>query len=385
MLSHAELMKLEQRLRDRTVLSIYVNGDFADVAARGQWRTELRNALDGVEGSLRDATHADREAFSAARQLAMTEVDTYKSGEDAPGWMGLFTEDEVHHAGVVPVPVPTLSTWSVGPNLAPCIRVLKESRPVLVVVADSTFAKILRYVDRTITLEESFQRDAKVDQPYHMSRPAPQGFSSGTRGRPGAEAAQREQRKATELMLAEAAARIEQLAGEDAWVLVGGIPVVAAALHGRLDKRLSDRASVVPLDVHDNDATLAKVAREHASRLRTAEDLRKVEQVVSATAEGGTGAVGLNDIDKALLNGQVHELYLTTSFVNEHADEAVSAIRRAFDEGAMVEHVSGDAAERLDAAGGIAARLRFTIAGRDYVEVEETGERRRRAGKEQSV
>jgi stalled ribosome rescue protein Dom34 len=28
---------------------------------------------------------------------------------------------------------------------------------------------------------------------------------------------------------------------------------------------------------------------------------------------------------------------------------------------ATVEHVSGDAAERLDAAGGIAARLRFTI------------------------
>ena len=58
MLSHAELVNLDQQLRDKTVLSIYVNGDFADVAARGQWRTELRNALDAVEGSLRASCDA---------------------------------------------------------------------------------------------------------------------------------------------------------------------------------------------------------------------------------------------------------------------------------------------------------------------------------------
>lgn len=361
MLSHADLIRLEQQLRDETVLSIYVNGDFADVATRGQWRTALRNALDAIEESLGGSTHADREAFAAARALAMSAVDRYTAGEEAPGWMGLITAKEVHHAGVVPVAVPTVATWSQGANLAPAIRILKEARPVLVVVADSTNARIYRYVDRTITLDDSIDRDAKVDQAYHMSRPAPQGFSSGTRGRPGAEAAQREQRHATDTMLAEVTARLEQMATNDAWILIGGIDVVANALQGRLDKKLAARASVIPIDVHDNEARLAEIAREHASRLRAAEDLKRVEEVLGANAAGGTGAVGLADIDRALFNGQVHELYVTTDFVEKHADEAVSAIRRAFDEAATVEHVSGDAAERLDAAGGIAARLRFTI------------------------
>jgi hypothetical protein len=361
MLSHADLIRLEQQLRDETVLSIYVNGDVADVAARGQWRTALRNALDAVEGSLGSSTHADREAFSAARTLAMNAIDRYAAGEEAPGWMGLVTARAVHHAGVVPVPVPTAATWSQGANLAPAIRILKEARPVLIVVADSTNARIYRYVDRTITLEDSIDRDAKVDQPYHMSRPAPQGFSSGTRGRPGAEAAQREQRHATDTMLSEVTARLEQLAVDDAWILIGGIDVVANALHGRLDKRLSARAAVIPIDVHDNEARLAEITREHASRLRAAEDLKRVDDVLAANAAGGTGAVGLKDIDRALFNGQVHELFVTSEFVEKHADEAVSAIRRAFDESATVEHVSGDAATRLDAAGGIAARLRFTM------------------------
>jgi stalled ribosome rescue protein Dom34 len=114
--------------------------------------------------------------------------------------------------------------------------------------------------------------------------------------------------------------------------------------------------------VHDNEARLAASARENASRLRRAEDLRLVEEVVSAHAAGGTGAVGLADIDRALLNGQVHELYVTSTFVNERPDEAVVAIRRAFDVSATVEHVSGEAADKLDAAGGIGARLRFVIA-----------------------
>jgi len=365
MLSHEELIRLEQTLRDQMVLSIYVNGDFADVAARGQWRTALRNALDDVEKSLGGATHAEREAFSAARIKAMDAIATYTAGEESPGWMGLVTATEVHHAAVAPVSVPTVATWSLGANLAPAIRFLKEARPVLVVVTDSAKARIYRYVDRTLTLEDSYDREAKVDQPYHMSRPAPQGFSSGTRGRPGADAAQRELKKGTDQMLADVHDRIVELAGDDALILIGGIDNVANTLHGKLDKRLAGRASVVPIDVHDNDARLAEHAREHASRLRSAEDLKRVEEVLSANAAGGTGAVGLADIDRALFNRQVHELYLTTDFVNRHSDEAVSAIRRAFEESATVEHVSGDAAQVLDAAGGIAARLRFTISSVD--------------------
>ena len=362
MLSHAELVSLEQQLRDKTVLSIYVNGDFSDVAARNQWRTELRNALDAVEESLREATHAEREEFASARRLALDEVDGYKSGDGNPGWMGLFTSDRAHFTGVASISVPTTATWSQGANLAPAIRMLKESRPVLVVVTDSTQARIYRYVGQDIRLEDTVSRVAKVDEPDHLNKPLPQGFMSGLHGLPGADAAQKELRNATDVMLADAATRISKLAGDDAWVLIGGIDVVANALHGRLEKKLTPRSTVASFDVHDNEPRLAALARENASRLRREEDLRLVEEVLSAQAAGSTGAVGLNEIDRALLNGQVHELYVTSTFVNDHPEEAVAAIRRAFDVSATVEHVSGEGAEKLDAVGGIAARLRFVIS-----------------------
>ncbi len=361
MLTHAELATLEQTLRDRNVLSVYVNGEVTDVAARSQWRTAIRNVFDEIAESLSGASHEEREGFAAARELALGELRSFTPGQDAPGWMGFFTDGEVHRAGVASAPVPTVATWGKGANIAPGIRVLKEARPVLVAVADAAKVRIHRYVDRTLTLGDEFARDPHVDKPYHTSRPLPQGFTSGTRGLAGADAAQRELRKATDDMLSDAVSRLESMAVDNAWILVGGISTVAMDLHGRLPQRLQDRASVVSLDVHTSEAGIAETAREHASRLRAADDLARIEKVVAAKAAGGTGAVGTEEIDRALVNGQVHELYLTSSYVAAHADEAVDAIRKAFDEGATIEHVSGDAAERLDAVGGIAARLRFTI------------------------
>jgi hypothetical protein len=361
MLSHADLVTLEKQLRDKMVLSIYVNGDFADVAVRDQWRTELRNKLDDIEESLREASHTEREGFGAARRIAEAQVDRYRSGDGTPGWIAFVSEDAVHHAAAAPVQVPTSATWSLGANVAPAIRVLKEADPVLVVVTDKTNARIHRYAGRTIELVDSFEWSPKIDQASHTSKMHPHGFNSGTRGETGTDAAQREEANATSLMLGDAAVRLQKLAMEGGWVLIGGIHVIATDLHGRLDKRLTNRSAVIPLDVHDGDARLSAAAREHVSKLREADDLRRVEEVISANAEGSTGAVGMKEIDGALVNGQVHELFMTSKFETEQPDEAVAAIRRAFDGSATVEHVSGKAAERLDATGGIAARLRFVI------------------------
>jgi peptide subunit release factor 1 (eRF1) len=57
----------------------------------------------------------------------------------------------------------------------------------------------------------------------------------------------------------------------------------------------------------------------------------------------------------------VQQLYMSTRFVRDHADAAEFAVRSALEQGASVETVSGAASTKLDALGGIAARLRFAI------------------------
>ena len=62
---------------------------------------------------------------------------------------------------------------------------------------------------------------------------------------------------------------------------------------------------------------------------------------------------------QALENGSVHTLYFTPSFLANQAADTEAAVRIALSTRALVEQVSGSAAERLDHAGGIAASLRY--------------------------
>lgn len=362
MLRHAHLVSLERSVRNEPILTVYVGGDIADAGTRGQWRIALRNELDAVESSLTRASHTERERFAKARRLSEEHVNAYGAGPDAPGWMGVFSPNGVLHTGVMPVPVPTIARWQLGVVIGPDVRALKETHPVLVVIADSTRVRILRYVERNLTLLDVVDRVAHVDAPHHMSAPPRAGFHQGTHGRAGADAAQRELRKATDALLADAAARIAQLASDGAWIVLGGIPGVAAALRPLLPETMTGRTAITAIDVHATPTDLATAARTESSALRNKYDLSCIDEAVAAAAIHGNGAANIDTVERALTNGQVRDLFLTTGFMRDHEARAESFIRRAFDEGATVEHVSGPAAERLDRIGGIAARLRFSTA-----------------------
>ena len=110
-------------------------------------------------------------------------------------------------------------------------------------------------------------------------------------------------------MLADAAMKIGQLAGEEAWVLIGGIDVVASALRGRLDKKLMPRSEVASFDVHDNEARLAALR----AKTRHPAPLGECDWLMSMSrGSGRTGRSG-DRIDRALLTVRCMSLLTSTS------------------------------------------------------------------------
>lgn len=358
MLTYSELASLHRELAGQNVLSVYLNGETSDPAARGQWRIDLRNRLDAIESSLAATTHTQREAFAACRRMVVAQSDTFTPGAGSPGWIGFFTTAGMRYGKTVPVAVPTEVTWG-ALNLAPYIRVLKEARPVVVAVVDNAQVKVHRYAVGGIAALETLAREVAMDTPYHMSRPARTGFHTGTRGRTGTDAAQREFEKASHDLFARAAASIEQAAGADGWIVIGGIAEASAALFGHLPAHITDRARQAVIDVHARPAQLAEIARTSASLLRDRENHRAIDEALSAAAARGAGAAGLAETTRALELAQVKSLFLSSSFLREHGTVATKLVQLALTEGAEVEHVSGEAAVLLDQAGGVAARLRY--------------------------
>lgn len=363
MLTYPDLMRLERALRGRTVLSVYVNGEATDPAERSRWRIDLRHSFDDIESWLQESPHAEREAFAECRSMALEALEQFPGGVGAPGWAGFVTVDGVHLTSRVPAPVPTMAAWSTGPCLSPYLRAIKEARPVVVAVVDARTARLFRYAERQVELVESLRAHVTVEPPAHMGRPSRTDFHTGTRGSTGTDEVQRELLAATNQMLTEAARRIAVLAGADGWIMIGGIVTVAKAALEQLTPQLRERAILATsLDVHATPAEVAARAREAASGLRNAYDLQRVDQAITAShRDGGHGVLGVVDTLRALEESRVEELYVTLTYILNHAADAEAAIRLAFTHGALVEHVSGEAAERLDRTGGIGGRLRYAL------------------------
>lgn len=363
MLTHAQLVTLYRSLRDERVLSIYVDGSAPDPAIQRAWRVQLDNAMKDVRSWLADSSHEEREAFEQCVRLLDGELAAFDVSVGAPGWVAFITSNGTREAHQLPVPVPTLAVWSTGPCLAPYMRALKEARPVVVAVADARKANLYRYRLAHLDRIETVRAHHPVERPMHMGAPPRQGFHSGTRGTAGQDAAQRSLLEGRDRMIADAADRIDTLAGNDGWILIGGIRRVVTRLVEQLAPIAPHRVlALESLDVHSSDAEIAEAARLGASALHVSSDAKRIAEIADLAGARGLGVLGPAETRLALEQASVRELYLTHRYLEDHAAEAEDAVRSALAQDASVEEVSGVAAERLDQHGGMAAGLRFRPA-----------------------
>ena len=359
----AQLAGLHRSLRNERVLTVYIDGTAADPAVQRSWRTQLENALKDVRDWMSDSQRNEREAFQRCDATLDELLSQFRAGLTSPGWVAFITADGVAENHQLPVAVPTLAVWSTGPAIAPYMRALKEMRPVIAVVADATKSDIYRYQGGVIEKLDTIQTHHVIEPGYHMSAPPKQGFHTGTRGPSGRDAVQKVQLEGLSRMIQESADRVLKIAGDDAFVVVGGIKRVGKQLVSALGTSFRDRAlQLKSLDVHATLPEIAAAAKTGASEIRAKLDKRRLDEIENEAGAGGLGALGPVATHLALESASVRELYLTHRYLEDHAADAEQVVRAALDQHAAVEEVSDSAAERLERAGGIAAGLRFRPA-----------------------
>jgi hypothetical protein len=363
-LTYTQLVALERSLRDEGVLSVYVHGGADDPAARLVWRRELDRSLRDLRRWLLGSLHEEREQFERSVERLGQLLAPYGAGMPAPGFVAFITAELVHDTELLPVEMPTMAVWSTGMCVAPYIRALKATRPVVVALVDARSARIFRHRAGELEKLETIHAHATIDAPSHMSDVPRAGFHPGVRGEPAHDSVQRAYAVGTERMLRQAEATVVRLAGRHGWVLVGGIPGVAARFTSTLGITLPARVRYVDtLDIHASDADISAAAHVGASTLRDAADLRVILDIIGDDSERGRVAIGPAATRAALERSCVRDLYLTHGYVEEHTAEAEEMVRQALDQGAAVEEVSRDAAAELDAHGGVGARLRYRAVG----------------------
>ncbi|MDO8501828.1 MAG: hypothetical protein Q7S20_08285 [Gemmatimonadaceae bacterium] len=362
MLTYTELVMLERSLHNARVLSVYLDGTAEDFAAQRAWRVQLENSLKDLRAWLADSSHTEREQFEHCVTLLEEQLAPLSPGVGARGWVAFITPEGVRVAERLPVQMPTMAVWSTGACVAPYIRALKQTRPVVVALADARKATLYRYDREALDKVKTIHAHAVLGPPLHMGDSPRVGFHPGVRGTTGRDAAQRVLLQGTNRMLKEVSDQALRLAGTDGWILTGGIPGVSTHLAQSLADSAPGRVlDLESLDVHASEAEIAAAAEHGASTLRDASDLRQIEDIMGNANGSGLVALGPAETRHALEQSRVRDLYLTHAFIEDHAADAEDAVRKALAQGALVEEVSREAARQLDGHGGMAARLRYRL------------------------
>lgn len=362
MLTRERLVELFQALRDRGVLSVYVDADQRDPAQRDAWRVHLEGEISRLRRSLEQAGGHDLSAFDAAWELVSRELRSDAHSSMAKrGWVAFATPDRIWYAAGVPAHMPHLVAWQRGIRAAPYVRALKQERPVLVVLVDGRRARVFEHVEGSITEAEGLIADTDLGDLSDVGMHKGSARASGVRGATSTDQGQRLREVAAERLRKELAELIGERSRDDGIVVLGGtgeaVKRLLALLPRSLEGRVAQRSS---LHLEMSPAEVREEIRAAAGDLSEQGHLSLVASVVDAARAGGKGALGREGTMKALEGKRVDTLLLSRSFIQAHPAVADDAVGLAFSQGAYVEELSGEAGGRLDREGqGLAARLRF--------------------------
>lgn len=362
MLTLDRLQALARDHESTKVLSIYVDSRVSDPALRHAWRARLDAAVRAARADIHEPR--ELENFDRAASLLDAPGSPLETVRGAPGWVAFIAPERVLLAEVLPVRVPTDARWREGPLISPCVRVLKQHRPVIVALVESGRARLFRYAWGALSDPEMLSAEpetvADASHPDHGSRGM---ATAAPRSALDTEQARERRRAHFRRLTTAIVRRARELAGPDGWILVGGTTEWARAAAGAFPTSLARRVLLSDtLDHRASEREIADAAREAASDLRARNGRMLLDQLAETAGAGGRGALGIPAVQRALRGRAVGQLILTPEFLRRNAALGEESVRQALASGALVEVLSGYAAEQLDrTSNGIAARLRYPI------------------------
>lgn len=361
MTSWNELLRFTRAHQGELTLSVYIAAAPADPGARQTWLVKLRKQLSQISDALDDQPVEEREAFAGCVARLFERLPTRGTMPRDHSWAFFAAAGGDDLMLELPPGVETSVHWGLGARVVPFLRVA-EPEEALVVQVDRISARLTRFVNGE--LEDSYLLEAEsIDEVGpHMSAPPRVGFHGGTRGRAGADEAQRQRREATDRLLANVVRRIGTMAEFRMPILIGGAPDSAVRVLESLPVALADR-SILATDLRMGAPR--EYLGEIRAALRTLHGRQQQERIAALrdlALSGGTAVVGYETAERAAQMGAIAELIFTDDAWHRHPAEIEALVRRALVDGADVEFAEPGAVRAMDgAADGVIAGLRFSV------------------------
>lgn len=346
--------------RHAPTLSVYLEAAPSDPAEGRAVALRLREAIERLHDMAAQRPDEERAAIEQCVNELIEAIPSAEHRSRRQGWAFFRTAAGAQLILEAPPGVETSVDWDAGPRVVPFLRAA-EPESALIVQIDRAHARIGLLHDGVVDpIVVALEAERVVDVPPHMSAgPAP-GFHSGTRGRAGADEAQRQRREASERLLATAVKRVVALAEDTLPVVVGGAAGMVKHFLQAIPRPLADRTTVVhALRMGPADPMVPRIL-EALREMRRREQAMHLVELRDAAAARGKATVGFERAQQAAEAGAIAELIFTDAAWRAHPAEIEALVHRALTSGASVEWTplqDGDATP----PDGIIAGLRFPI------------------------
>jgi peptide subunit release factor 1 (eRF1) len=336
------------------VLSLYLAVDASQMenqAATPAWQTWLKNALKHVESDLQES---HREAWSA---ICSWLEDFFASYAPSGKTLILFVEKSLQQTYELPILLSNYVSFG-EPALTPLLQAINEHKPYLMTLLDHESACIWLVDMNHIEYEEKMQLDVHTeDWPKITLKSSPTRSQYVKAGGSRDRFAHRLEKQIEQFhkKVAKQVLRLSKKYHTD-YIVLAGDPEVSHAFH----RFLPNQTFIGPIPVahHLRPSEIVREVAPFVTEYEHQQELLLVEDTVRLAESGVRCAIG-TDVVKALAERCVEWLILPSASANESlVDQLTVAALRA---GAEVKTVSGVAAERLIAAGGVAARLYYKV------------------------
>lgn len=362
MITREALTELLESLGKPHVLSVYLSAESTDPAARSSWRVRLKNMTRDERDRLKREASDQLRPFDLALAHVENALKAFSGFLPECGWVGFATPAGLHLAEACPAPSPELLAWETGPRLAPYVRNLKLSRPVVVVLIDSRRARLLRSVNGEVEEIDTFSVQYQMHDVSEGVRKTAS-TTSGVRGETKTDAAARSLGAEMERMWTTVVDAVVDLAGRDSYVVFGGPTGRIGAFREALDHELRTRIVEIPgLHMDSSPAEVEGALQAAATDMTSKRQEACLEDLIQEAGGGGHAALGQKAAVAHLESGAVGTLLLARDFLAREPREAEKLVRLALHTGAVIEEVGGDPGARLDReAGGVGVGLRFSV------------------------
>jgi hypothetical protein len=342
------------------VVSVYLRFDPGDRG--GAWRTELRNGLSSVLAAAAELDHETRTALRATADRIGERLGNHDRG--LPRGEAGFVEVALDGGGErwwsthLPPQPGTSARFAEEPVVAPLLPLVERGAEHGVALVSAERVRLLEWAPGSIEQVESwelsvFSRDWRERKAPRTADPARgQGVSAAGHDQFGERLAENRER-----FLGECGGLATRRAADRGWgqLLVFGPPEHAAAFqHGAGS---SPSPSIEPVAEADlisvPDGRLEARIGEAIERLAAERERALVGRALDEWRGGNRGAFGVEETLAALNEGRVEHLVL------DGVNAAEALARGALLSSARISTVSGEAAEMLAPAEGVAALLRY--------------------------